>query len=423
MKSEDGKPTRWRGRRVGREPLHPFNTRAARMPPSMLRHFASLILVATPAIGAYAQRPHDAEGFVVCLGEDTLAVERYSRSATTLESEIVLRVPAARRVTYTAALDAVGDVRSMELVVTPLLEQSQPPRVSRGRLHFRGDTADVQLTLDDGTRVLKVPARPGSMPLAAFSHALVEQAILRTSRLGLDSMAFDWVGVGAPVAYPTYVSRRGDGAIVIGFFDAPAVATMDSSGRMLALDGSATTAKVEVRRVHAPDLEHFARSFAAAEAAHGPVGQLSPRDTTWGEIGHARVMVDYGRPSRRGRVVFGHVVPWGRVWRTGANEATQFTTDTPLSIGGQAIPAGTYSLWTVPRPDGATLIVNRRTGQWGTHYEQSLDLARVEMARETLVEPLEQFTIGIESWEDGGMLRLSWDSTSYLVPVSVVTRH
>lgn len=390
------------------------------MPSSIAPHLVCLTLVSTPAIALYAQRPHE-EGFVVCLGEDTLAVERYSRSDTTLESEIILRVPAARRVTYTAALDAVGDVRSMELVVTPLLEHGQPPRVSGGRLRFRGDTADVQLQLGDSTRLIKVAARPGSMPLAAFSHALVEQAILRASRLGLDSVAFDWVGVGAPVAYPTYVSRREDGAVVVGFFDAPAVATVDSTGRMLALDGSATTAKVEVRRVQAPDLERFARSFAASEAAHGPVGQLSPRDTAWGEIGPARLMVDYGRPSRRGRVVFGQVVPWGRVWRTGANEATQLATDTPLIIGGQRIPAGRYSLWTIPRPDGATLILNQRTGQWGTHYEPGLDLARVEMTRETPAQPVEQFTIAIDASEGGGVLRLTWDFISYLTPVSVLT--
>ena len=385
---------------------------------SIIRQTACLILVLSHASVAYAQREHE-EGFVVCLGEDTLAVERYTRSATTLASEIVLRAPAARRVTYTAALDPAGDVMSMDLIVTPLLEDSRPPRVSRGLLRFRGDTAVVRLTLGDSTRMLKVPARPGSMPLAAFSHALVEQAILRASRLGLDSVAFDWVGVGAPVAYPAYVSRRKDGAVVVGFFDAPAVATMDSTGRMLTLDGTATTAKVEVRRVQAPDLEHFARTFASAEAAHGPVGQLSPRDTARGEIGHARLLVDYGRPSRRGRVVFGQVVPWGRVWRTGANEATQLTTDTPLVLGGERIPAGTYSLWTVPRPDGATLIVNRRTGQWGTHYERTLDLAHIEMARETLAQPVEQFTIAIEPSADGGVLRLSWESTSYLVPVSV----
>ena len=388
------------------------------MPTSGFRAIACFVLLSAPAARVQAQRTVESEGFVVCLGDDTLAVERYTRSATTLESEIVLRVPAARRVVYSAALDPVGDVTSMELQVTPLLEGSRSPRVSRGVLHFRGDTADVVLTIDDTTRSLKVLARPGSMPLAAFSHALVEQAILRASLLGRDSVAFDWVGVGAPVAYPTYVRRRGDGEIAVGFFDAPAVATVDSSGRMLTLDGRATTAKVEVKRVAEPDLERFARTFAAAERAHGPVGQLSPRDTAWGQLGAARLMVDYGRPSRRGRVVFGQVVPWNRVWRTGANAATQFTTDMPISIGGHPIPPGRYSLWTVPRRDGATLILNARTDQWGTDYDPSLDVARIEMARETLPHPVERFTIGIDPAAAAGVLRLSWETTGYLVSIS-----
>jgi hypothetical protein len=385
----------------------------------MLRALTCLALLSAPAATGSAQGGSGAEGFVVCLGEDTLAVERYSRSATSLESEIVLRAPAARRVTYTAALNRTGEVQSMELVVTPLLAGSRTPRVSRGDLRFRGDTVDVLLTVDDSTRHLKVAARPGSMPLAAFSHALVEQAILRASRLGLDSVAFDWVGIGAPVAYPAYVTRRGDGAVAVGFFDAPALATMDSSGRMLALDGTATTAKVVVQRVAAPDLERFARTFAEAEAVHGPVGQLSPRDTAAGRVGQARLLVDYGRPSRRGRVVFGQVVPWGRVWRTGANAATQLTTDAPIIIGGHRIPAGTYSLWTIPREDGATLIVNARTGQWGTHYDRSRDLARVEMRREPAAEPVERFTIAVEPGAEAGVLRLSWERTSYAVPVAV----
>ena len=378
-----------------------------------------LALVCAPVAAMHAQRAGQEDGFVVCLGEDTLAVERYRRSATTLESEIVLRVPSARRVTYTAALDTLGDVSSMELAVTPLTPGSPMPSVSRGVLRFLGDTAVVLLTVDDSTRVLKVAARPGSIPLAAFSHALVEQAILRTARLGLDSVAFDWVGVGAPVAYPAYVTRREDGAVAIGFFDAAAMAVVDSSGHMLALDGTATTAKVEVHRVSSPDLERFARTFAAAEAAHGPVGQLSPRDTTWGVVGGASVMIDYGRPSARGRVVFGGVVPWGRVWRTGANAATQLVTDTPLSIGGRRIPPGRYSLWTAPRPDGATLIVNGRAGQWGTHYDPALDVARVEMTREALPEQVERLTIDVAPSRDGAVLRLSWDWTSYVVPVRV----
>jgi hypothetical protein len=380
---------------------------------------AALAVVASLPSLLVAQGNVDGGGFVVCLGADTLAVERYSRSATKLEGEIIIRAPAARRVTFTAALDSRGQLRSLDLAMDPLLPGPGITHRSRGTLRFRGDTADVSLTLDDSTRTIKVAARPGSMPLAAFSHALVEQAILQAKLQGEDSLEFDWVGVGASKAYPAYVKRRHDGSVAVGFFDAPAVATLDARGRMLTLDGRATTAKVRVQRVKAPDLEHFARSFAAAEAAWGPVGQLSPRDTVRADIGTAHLMVDYGRPHKRGRDIFGQVVPWNRVWRTGANAATQLSTDQPLVIDGWTIPAGRYSLWSIPATEGGTLIVNQRTGQWGTEHDAGQDLARLPLTRESLPEPVEQFTIAIEPSDGGGVLRLSWDTTSYLVPFTV----
>ena len=372
-----------------------------------------------------AQGNVDSGGFVVCLGADTLAVERYTRSATTLESEIILRAPAARRVTYTAGLDSLGEVRSFDLAMDALVPGPGAPKPARGTLWFRGDTADVSLTVDDATRTIKIAARSGSMPLAAFSHALVEQAIIQARRSGRDSVAFDWVGVGASKAYPAYVTRRPyvtrrhDGSVVVGFFDAPALATVDERGRLVTLDGRATTAKVEVQRVQAPDLAHFARSFVAAETAWGPLGQLSPRDTARAEIGGAQLMVDYGRPRKRGRVIFGQVVPWNRVWRTGANAATQLSTDVPITVRGQTIPAGRYSLWSILTPRGGTLIVNRHTGQWGTEYDPGQDVARLDLTRVSLPEPVEPFTFAIDPVERGGVLRMSWDSTSYLVPFTI----
>jgi len=380
--------------------------------------------VALAAVAAFppalvAQGNVDRGGFIVRLGADTLALERYTRSATTLKSEIILRVPAARRVTCTAALDSLGQVRSLDLAMDPLASGPLAPKPSRGSLWFRGDTADVSLTTGDSTRIMKVAARPGSMPLAAFSHALVEQAILQARRTGKDSVEFDWVGVGASQAYPAYVKRRRNGSVVVGFFHAPALVKVDREGRILTLDGRATTAKVEVERVESPDLEHFARSLVAAETTWGPAGQLSPRDTVHAEIGTARLMVDYGRPHRRGRVIFGQLVPWNRVWRTGANAATQLSTDFPLSIDGRTIPAGQYSLWSIPTPSGASLILNRQIGQWGTEYDPSRDLGRFAMTRESLPEPVEQFTIAIEPADGGGRLRISWDTTSYVLSFTI----
>jgi Protein of unknown function (DUF2911) len=387
------------------------------------RHLAATLgALAVLSASGVAQGNVDRGGFVVCLGDDTLAVERYSRSATTLESEIILRFPATKRVTYTAGLDARGEVRTFNVSMDPVVGGPLAPQSSRGTLWFRGDSAETSLTVGDSTRMIRVAARPGSMPLTAFSHALVEQAILQASRTGRDSVEFDWVGIGASQSYPAYVTRKRDGSVVVGFFNAPALATVDRQGHMLALDGRATTAKVDVQRVKAPDLDRFARMFAAQEVARGrPVGLLSPRDTVSARLGAATLMVDYSRPRKRGRDIFGGLVPWNRVWRTGANAATQLVTDATIMADGWTIPPGRYTLWSIPGVSGATLIVNRRTGQWGTEYDPDYDVARLRLSREPLSRPLEQFTIAIEPTGAGGVLRLSWDTTAYTLPFRIAS--
>jgi hypothetical protein len=132
----------------------------------------------------------------------------------------------------------------------------------------------------------------------------------------------------------------------------------------------------------------------------------------------AELWVQYGRPSTRGREIFGQVVPWDEVWRTGANAATHFHTPVDLTIGGAEVPAGTYTLWTLPARDGWKLIVNRQTGQWGTDYHADRDLVRVDLRVETLPAPVELLTVGIEPEGTGAVLRISWDRTRVSVPIT-----
>ena len=154
----------------------------------------------------------------------------------------------------------------------------------------------------------------------------------------------------------------------------------------------------------------------ALEAQQRPA---SPRDSAVASFGAARLSVDYGRPYKRGREIFGGLVPWNRVWRTGANAATTFVTSRDLEIGGRAVPAGTYTLYTLPSPTGWQLIINKQTGQWGTEYNQSEDLARVDMKVEKVAAPVEQFTIELASKGSGGAMHLLWDTTRASVPITV----
>jgi hypothetical protein len=121
---------------------------------------------------------------------------------------------------------------------------------------------------------------------------------------------------------------------------------------------------------------------------------------------------------KRGREIFGQVVPWNQVWRAGANAATHFHVPVDLEIGGAAVPAGTYTLWALPSPTGWKLIINRQIGQWGTDYHADRDLVRVDMRVETLPQPVEQFTIAIEPDGAGAMLRMAWDRTRVSVPIA-----
>ena len=154
--------------------------------------------------------------------------------------------------------------------------------------------------------------------------------------------------------------------------------------------------------------------------------RTSPRETVTKPVHGATITIVYSRPFTKDpktgetRKIWGALVPFGKVWRTGADEATTLTTDKDLEIGGTTIPAGTYSLFTLPEENGGKLIINKQTGQWGTRYDEAQDLARVDLKKFPLNEPAEQFTIGVEQNEgSGGELRLMWDNAAYSTMFSV----
>ena len=130
------------------------------------------------------------------------------------------------------------------------------------------------------------------------------------------------------------------------------------------------------------------------------------------------VTIQYSRPSMRGRKIFGGLVPYGEVWRTGANAATSLKTDTALMIGSASVPAGSYTLYSLPTATSWKLIISKQTGQWGTEYNQAQDLARVNMKVGQRSSPLEEFTISFD--KTGGSsatLKLEWDTTIASVDV------
>jgi hypothetical protein len=172
----------------------------------------------------------------------------------------------------------------------------------------------------------------------------------------------------------------------------------------------------------------FAVIVALLPAANGQEKKrVSPHETVNATVDDAQITIVYGRPYTKDpktgapRKIWGGLVPFGKPWRTGADEATLLTTSKAIEIGGSALPAGTYSLFTQPEENGsAKLIINKQTGQWGTKYDAKQDLVRVDLKKTDADVPVDQFTMAIDkNASGGGVLKLTWEKTAYSVPFTV----
>jgi Protein of unknown function (DUF2911) len=146
----------------------------------------------------------------------------------------------------------------------------------------------------------------------------------------------------------------------------------------------------------------------------------SPAATATFDLGGGKsVTIDYSSPRVKGRKIYGELVPYGKVWRAGANEATTLVTTADVTIGGTVVPAGSYTIFTIPDKDKWTLIISKKTAEWGTDYPgPSSDLARVDMKVSTLPAPVENFTISFDKSAYGGTLNFDWETTRASVAIT-----
>jgi hypothetical protein len=168
-----------------------------------------------------------------------------------------------------------------------------------------------------------------------------------------------------------------------------------------------------------------------AQAQKKQAPRLSPHETISTKVDGNRVTIVYGRPyttkpgTNEARKIWGGLVPYDKVWRTGADEATLLLTEQPIAIGDLALAPGSYTLFTFPSADGsAKLIVNKKVGQWGIPYDEKKEaaneLGRVDLKKDTLDTPVDQFTMALERGPSGGgVISMMWENTKYSVPFTV----
>ncbi len=363
----------------------------------------------------------DSAAFVTRLGADTLAVERFIVWPDRVQAEVALRTPRTSLTHYRMTLSAE---KSMLLLEAAEVDPRTGARSQLQALRRDGDSLRITTWQDGAERTRAAAADARTLPFIDMVHWPYELALMRmraASSTGLTQPLL----TGARVA-PFEIATVGTDSATIAH---PTRGTMrvrvDARGRLLSLDAGQTTRAllVERRPWSAVDPAAVASAWSAQDAAGRSFGALSGRGRDTVSVRGATIIVDYGRPVKRGRDIWGSLVKYDSVWRTGANEATHFTTDHDLVLdpGGArlALPAGAYTLFSIPRADGGTLIVNSQTGQSGQGYDASRDFGRVPLSARALAEPAELFTISVTPSGTGGELRLQWDRRELVVLFAV----
>ena len=362
--------------------------------------------------------PAEHYGFITRLGSDTIAVENVTRQDNILTSDEVDRFPRVRVRHTVIKLNDDGSIRHL---VMDIHAPSEPVNERERKVIADVTNNEVHLSKTDGTGTVNRDFKTGGGIVVAHvpqMYSLYELYFVAALKQAAASKA------GNPVQLRQFYVRlleNGKAEITHDWLSGTGESALDSSYHMLSYSGARTTYKVDVNRLTSPpDVRGIAERFEAREAITGNVKSLSVRDTMQAKIGNAMFTVDYGRPLLRGRKLPGDVLPYDRVWRTGANAATQFTTSAPIKLAGMQVPAGKYTLWTVPHLSGVDLIVNRQSGQWGTEYDGSRNLGVASITNQALTVPVEEFTISIiPGGAQHGTLVIEWGCFRWTAPIEV----
>lgn len=364
------------------------------------------LLITLVALGcASPSEPPEAGGFITRLGNDTIGVERFVRTRDSITGDFLFRSPTTNRHSYVVRTTPDGAITSYTIESYVSAKPGAPVSV-RTEADFRADSVHMLQHAHGQTyRLPNMPNLPGTVPVYEPAFAEYEAPIQR---------AIAAAGKSVPVAafyldltFGGTATRVAPDTVLISTSVGTIRAHIDSAGRLLDARTPGGTLQATVVRVAPPDIDAYAKDFMARDSAGAGLGYMSSREAVHATVGPMHVVVDYGRPSKRGRVIFGEVVPYHTIWRTGANAATGFRVDRDAMIGTTKVPAGAYTLFSLPTADTWTLVISKRTGEWGTEYDSTADLARIPMHVTTAPAPVERFTIGVDAH---GVISFAWDT-------------
>ena len=351
--------------------------------------------------------------FVTTLGKDTLVIERFDIQPEKVEATVLIRSPRTQYIQHTFWMTPEGNFKKFtSLTYHPKDVQGKP--IMEQTIELEGDSLLLTTKRDTTVRTSKLAYEASLMPWVDMVHWPYEVAVRQMISRDESSVDQRMLGGRRPATFEIRLIEE-DSISIKHPSRGTMYARIDEHGALQYYDATSTTRKLILSRVAPLDMEALAIKYADRS-----IGSLSGAANEEMTVHEAGVRLRYGQPARRGRELFGGIVPWGERWRTGANRATHFKTDKTLKVGELILPAAEYTLFTIPEPDGGILIINSQTGQNGNRYDQSRDFGRIAMTRTQNEEMVELFTIEAKERGEKGVLQLKWGNDIFEVEFEVL---
>ncbi len=380
-----------------------------------MRLLVILLVIITAACGT--KEPANV-GFVTRLGTDTVAVETFEITEQGMVADVIVRVPKTVLTTYEITQDPEGGIQEMNVYRYNTELGFEGERELYRTVTQKGDSLEIVTTLDGESSTLMAENTAGIIPFLEYTHWPFEMALKENPMQAGDSVTVPMLVGRRTMDFLLTINEGGNTVIRHPFRGTMDVVRAENNG-ISTLDASATTRKLLVERTENIPIQPIAMQFKNAEKNGKVFGALSGAVTQEFDVKGVNFRLEYGSPLARGRELFGGIVPYGERWRTGANRATHIRTSADIRIGELNIPAGEYTLFTIPEAEGGTLIINKQTGQNGRSYNEAMDLGRTPMTRVENENYVEEFTITVTDAENGAALNLLWGDSNYTIPIEL----
>jgi DUF2911 family protein len=364
--------------------------------------------------------------FMIKLGSDTIGFEKVVRTGNKIDGVIVRHLPVTGMVKYSMVLAKDGHVESYEQGAYRGDGSPQPPNAQTGaanvglKMTFAGDSVIREVPTNGQAVVRRTAVPKGTLPAIGGSWFANEMQVAAARKDGKANVIGFAANVNAATSPDIRISGSDSAEIVNQGFRI-GVKT-DKSGRIVHGDQSLTTQKYDITVTKDVDMAAVAAAWASKDVAGAPPPPTNTPDSVVATLGGAHVTILYSRPAKRGRELWGKLVPFDTTWRLGADFATQLKTDGDLNIGGTKVAAGTYMLWLLPSQGQSYLLVNTRLQDprdptrrlWGTQWDPAGDIAKIPVQKHmNLPTDEERFHIFI----DNGMLMMHWGNSGYGVSI------